>query len=52
VVEVGDGRAAVERAWPQLALAWATTSAGDDMVFLARAADLPAVAAAARTVAA
>jgi ribosomal protein L3 glutamine methyltransferase len=52
VVEVGDGRAAVERAWPQLALTWATTSAGDDMVFLARAADLPAVAVAPRTVAA
>jgi ribosomal protein L3 glutamine methyltransferase len=52
VVEVGDGRAAVEHAWPQLPLVWATTSAGDDMVFIARAEDLPAVAAAPRTVAA
>ena len=52
VVEVGDGRAAVEHAWPQLPLLWATTSAGDDMVFLVRAEDLPAVATAPRTVAA
>jgi ribosomal protein L3 glutamine methyltransferase len=41
VVEVGDGRAAVERAFPDLPLTWLTTSAGDDMVFLAHAADLP-----------
>jgi len=41
VVEVGDGRAAVEREYPRTPLTWATTSGGDDMVFLARAADLP-----------
>jgi ribosomal protein L3 glutamine methyltransferase len=52
VVEVGDGRAAVEREYPQLPVTWATTSAGDDMVFLVRAADLPARAATARSAAA
>jgi len=52
VVEVGDGRAAVEREYPRLAMTWATTSAGDDMVFLVRAEDLPAQAAASRIVAA
>ena len=41
VVEVGDGRAAVERAMAGLSLTWLTTSAGDDMVFLARRDDLP-----------
>ena len=52
VVEVGDGRAAVEREYPQLPLTWATTSAGDGMVFLVRAGDLPAEAATARSAAA
>lgn len=44
VVEVGDGRDAVERSFPQLPLTWLTTSAGDDMVFLAQRDDLPAAA--------
>jgi ribosomal protein L3 glutamine methyltransferase len=42
IVEVGDGRAAVERTFPDLPLTWLTTSAGDDMVFLAHQEDLPA----------
>jgi len=41
LVEVGDGRAAVERLFPDTAFTWLTTSAGDDMVFLARRDDLP-----------
>ncbi len=41
VVEVGDGREAVERSFPDLPLTWLTTSAGDDMVFLAHEEDLP-----------
>jgi len=41
IVEVGHGRAAVERSFPDLPLTWLTTSAGDDMVFLARQEDLP-----------
>jgi ribosomal protein L3 glutamine methyltransferase len=41
VVEVGDGREAVEQAFPSLALTWLTTSAGDNMVFLAQREDLP-----------
>jgi len=40
VVEVGDGRAAVEAEFPTLPLTWITTSAGDDMVFLALQEDL------------
>ena len=52
VVEVGDGRAAVEHEYPRLPLIWATTSAGDDMVFVARAEDLPAAASAPRSAAA
>ena len=35
IVEVGDGRAAAESAFGDLSLTWLTTSAGDDMVFLA-----------------
>ncbi len=35
IVEVGDGRAAAEKAFGDLSLTWLTTSAGDDMVFLA-----------------
>ncbi len=34
IVEVGDGRAAAEKAFGDLSLTWLTTSAGDDMVFL------------------
>ena len=49
VVEVGDGRAAVEREFPRMPVVWATTSAGDDMVFVARAEDLPAQAPVARS---
>jgi ribosomal protein L3 glutamine methyltransferase len=41
VVEVGDGRAFVEQAFPDLNLTWLTTSAGDDMVFLVPAEELP-----------
>jgi len=52
VVEVGDGRAEVEREYPQTPVTWATTSAGDDMVFMVRAEDLPARIPATRTVAA
>ena len=52
VVEVGDGRAEVEREYPRLPLTWATTSAGDDMVFMVRAEDLPAQASAPRSAAA
>ena len=40
-VEVGDGREAVERSFPDLPLTWLTTSAGDNMVFLVRQEDLP-----------
>lgn len=42
VVEVGDGREAVEAIWPDLPLTWLTVSAGDDLVFLATAEDLRA----------
>jgi len=52
VIEVGDGRAAVEREYPRVPVFWATTSGGDDMVFLVRAEDLPAQAPPARSVAA
>lgn len=41
IVEVGDGRAAAEKAFSSLPLTWLTTSAGDDMVFLARQEELP-----------
>jgi ribosomal protein L3 glutamine methyltransferase len=40
-VEVGDGRAAVEQTLGDLPLTWLTTSAGDDMVFVARQEELP-----------
>ncbi len=36
IVEVGDGRAAAEKAFGELSLTWLTTSAGDDMIFLAQ----------------
>ncbi len=41
IVEVGDGRAAAEKAFGNLPLTWLTTSAGDDMVFLAHQEQLP-----------
>jgi len=40
-LEVGDGRDAIERTFPDLRVTWLTTSAGDDMVFLAHCEDLP-----------
>lgn len=40
-VEVGDGRAAAEKALGDIPLTWLTTSAGDDMVFLAKQEQLP-----------
>jgi ribosomal protein L3 glutamine methyltransferase len=40
VVEVGDGRAAVEAAFPALPLTWLATSGGDDLVFLGAGDDL------------
>ncbi|MDQ3188551.1 MAG: 50S ribosomal protein L3 N(5)-glutamine methyltransferase [Pseudomonadota bacterium] len=36
IVEVGDGRVAAEKAFGELSLTWLTTSAGDDMIFLAQ----------------
>lgn len=41
VVEIGNERDHVEAAFGGLELNWLTTSAGDDSVFLLRAADLP-----------
>jgi ribosomal protein L3 glutamine methyltransferase len=43
VVEVGDGRRAVEHAFPRLPLTWVATSAGEDFVFFVRREDLAAV---------
>ncbi len=40
-VEVGDGRSDVERVLGDIPMTWLTTSAGDDMVFLARQEELP-----------
>ena len=40
-VEVGDGRDAVERSFPDLPLTWVDTSAGEDMVFMAHQKELP-----------
>ena len=40
-VEVGDGRRAVERVLGDIPMTWLTTSAGDDMVFMARQEELP-----------
>lgn len=42
VVEVGDGREALEAIWPDLPLTWLTVSAGDNLVFLAFEQDLTA----------
>jgi ribosomal protein L3 glutamine methyltransferase len=41
IVEVGNERSNVEAAFPKLPLTWVTTSAGDDMVFLISAEQLP-----------
>ena len=41
IVEVGDGRAAAEKSLGDIPLTWLTTSAGDNMVFLARQEELP-----------
>ena len=41
VVEIGNERAHVEAAFGGLELAWMSTSAGDDNVFLIQASDLP-----------
>ena len=41
VVEVGEGRRGVERAFPDATLNWLTTSGGTGLVFLRTAADLP-----------
>jgi ribosomal protein L3 glutamine methyltransferase len=41
IVEVGDGRAAMEQRFPSLTPTWLTTSAGDDMVFMLRQDQLP-----------
>ena len=41
IVEVGDGRAEAEKTFGDLPLTWLTTSAGDDMIFLARQEELP-----------
>lgn len=40
VVEIGDGRAALERTYPALPFTWVATTAGDDFVFLLRRTDL------------
>ncbi len=45
VVEVGDGRRVVARAFPRMRLTWLTTAGGTGLVFLATAADLPKCAA-------
>ncbi len=41
MVEIGNERAYAEAAFPDLELTWVTTSAGDDMVFLLTADQLP-----------
>ena len=41
MVEIGNERAYVEAAFPELEFTWVTTSAGDDMVFLLTADQLP-----------
>lgn len=45
VVEVGEGRRVVERAFPRMRLTWLTTAGGTGLVFLATAADLASGAA-------
>jgi ribosomal protein L3 glutamine methyltransferase len=46
VVEVGEERRALERAFPEATFTWLTTAGGTGLVFLATAADLPKRAAA------
>lgn len=41
IVEVGGERRTVEKQFKDIPMTWLTTSAGDDMVFLARQEDLP-----------
>lgn len=41
VVEIGHNRAVLEDAYPDLPFTWLDTAAGDEFVFLLRAADLP-----------
>jgi len=41
VVEIGNERAFAEAAFPDLEMTWVSTSAGDDMVFLLTADQLP-----------
>jgi len=41
VVEVGAGRAAVERAWPEVEFTWPETAGGGDRVFLVSREQLP-----------
>ena len=41
IVEIGHERAYAEAAFPELDFTWLTTSAGDDMVFLLHADQLP-----------
>ena len=41
IVEIGDGRAALETRFPSLTPTWLSTSAGDDMVFMLRQDQLP-----------
>lgn len=43
VVEVGNSRAALERAYPRVPFLWATTSGGDDSVFLLTAGQLASI---------
>jgi ribosomal protein L3 glutamine methyltransferase len=40
VVEIGDNREALERAFPRLSFVWLDTSAGDSLVFMLRRKDL------------
>ncbi len=51
VVEVGDGRSALERAFPRLPFTWLATSAGDAFVFLLRASEIAAAARGSRSLA-
>jgi ribosomal protein L3 glutamine methyltransferase len=42
VVEIGHNREELEAAYPALPFTWLDTAAGNEFVFLLRAADLPA----------
>ena len=41
IVEIGDGRSAMERAFPRLAVTWLETGAGPDLVFAVTREELP-----------